>query len=142
MSDDAENARLSEVNELVALANRLEMMFHDCYCADKDEAFCDECPYSVDDETCEITKAMDVLEKYGKARQRTSALAEYDANRYLIEYRRVCEENDELRQLCLSMFEEHQRIYDASLFTRKSASSKQMAHWYVECRKHGIGVCR
>lgn len=58
------------------------------------------------------------------------------------EHRRVCEENDGLRQLCLSMFEEHQRIYDTSLCARMRASNKQMAHWYVECRKHGIEVCR
>lgn len=70
LSDDAENARLllGEVHELVVLANRLGMMFHECYCVEKDKAFCDgECPYGVDDETCEITKAMDVLEKYGRA---------------------------------------------------------------------------
>lgn len=70
LSDDAENARLllGEVHELVALANRLGMMFHECYCVEKDKAFCDvECSYGVDGETCEITKAMDVLEKYGRA---------------------------------------------------------------------------
>lgn len=69
LSDDAENARLllGEVHELVALANRLGMMLHECYCVEKDKAFCDgKCPYGVDDETCEITKAMDVLEKYGR----------------------------------------------------------------------------
>lgn len=70
LSDDAENARLllGEVHELATWVNILWIMFDENYCMEKDKAFCDgECPYRVDDETCKMTKAMDVLEKYGRA---------------------------------------------------------------------------
>lgn len=69
LSDDAENARLllGEVHELADLANRLRTMFDEAYCVEKDKPFCDgECPYRTGDGTCEVTKAMDVLEKYGR----------------------------------------------------------------------------
>ena len=51
-------------------------------------------------------------------------------------------ENGKLKELCKQMFKEHQTIYHQSGVLRmgKSATGKQMANWYGECRKFGVEI--